>query len=137
MEIAADFDEELIRIPGFVLELEVNTVKKRTEMYFNSELSFRRRIELEGKDSNVMIIDLLDERKTRIINVYRTFNPVGMTARNKFLQQLKILKHAFTNNCIILGDFNLDYAKKYDQNYVHKSCLKILRNICLIKTWYS
>ena len=72
MEIAADFDEELIRIPGFVLELEVNTVKKRTEMYINSELSFRRRIELEGKDSNVMIIDLLDERKTRIINVYRT-----------------------------------------------------------------
>ena len=107
-EIPADFDEELIQIPGFVLELEVNAVKKRVGMYINSELSFRRRYELEGKDSNVVIIDLLDERRTKVINIYRSFNPVGMTARNKFLQQLKIVKHAFTNNSIILGDFNLN-----------------------------
>ena len=70
-------------------------------MYINSELSFRRCFELEGKDSNVMIIDLMDERKTRLRNVYRTFNPVGMTARNKFIQQLKVVKHACTNNSII------------------------------------
>ena len=39
-EIPPDFDEELIRIPGFVLELEVNAVKKRVCMYLNSDLLF-------------------------------------------------------------------------------------------------
>ena len=42
-----------------------------------------------------------------------------MTARNKFIQQLKIVKHAYTNNSIILGDSNLDYSKKFDQNFAH------------------
>ena len=108
-EICADFDEDLVQLLGFVLELETNVTKKRVGMYIKSDLSYRRRFELEGKDSNVIIIDLVDERKTRIINLYRTFNPVGMTARNKFIQQLKIVKHALTNNSILLGDFNLDY----------------------------
>ena len=33
-EIPADFDEELIQIPGFELELEVNATKQRVGMYF-------------------------------------------------------------------------------------------------------
>ena len=110
-EICADFDEDLVQLLGFVLELETNVTKKRVGMYIKSDLSYRRRFEMEGKDSNVIIIDLVDERKTRIINLYRTFNPVGMTARNKFIQQLKIVKHALTINSILLGDFNLDYKK--------------------------
>ena len=52
-------------------------------MYINFELSLRRCYELEGKDSNVVSIDLLDERRTRVLNFYRSFNSVGMTARNK------------------------------------------------------
>ena len=70
-EISPDFDEEMIQIPGYILELEVNAIKRRVGMYISSDLSFRRRVELEGKDSNVIIIDLMDERKTRLINVYR------------------------------------------------------------------
>ena len=31
-EISAEFDEELIQIPGFVLELEVNVIKRRVGM---------------------------------------------------------------------------------------------------------
>ena len=65
------------------------------------------------------MIDLFDDRKTRIINVYRSFNPVGMTARNKFIQQLKAVKHAWSVNTIVLGDFNLDFKKKYQHDYAH------------------
>ena len=43
-----------------------------------------------------------------------------MTARNKFIQQLQIVKHALTNNSILLGDFNLDYNIKYDHNYENR-----------------
>ena len=62
-KIAADIDEELLVIPGFILELEANIVKKRVGVYINSKLSFRQRVELEGKVSNVVIIDLMDEKK--------------------------------------------------------------------------
>ena len=64
-------------------------------------------------------LNLFDERKTRIINIYRTFTPIGMSARNKFIQQLKIIKHAFTKNTVLRGDFNHDYTKKFDQNYMN------------------
>ena len=37
-----------------------------------------------------------------IITIYRSFNPVGLTAREKFGQQLKILHNSTTNNSIIL-----------------------------------
>ena len=34
-EIPTDFDEELIQIPGFELELEVNATKRRLGLYIN------------------------------------------------------------------------------------------------------
>ena len=118
-EVPDDFDEEQIRIPDYNLELENSEIKRRVGVYIKSSLSYRRRPELEGKELNLVVIDLFDDRKTRIINVYRSFNPVGMTARNKFLQQLKAVKHAWSVNTVVLGDFNLDYKKKYQHDYTH------------------
>ena len=34
-----------------------------------------------------------------------------------FLKQLNLIKTAFTNGCVILGDFNLDYKMRHDINY--------------------
>ena len=33
---------------------------------------------------------------------------------------INLIKIALTNNAILLGDFNLDYAKQFDINYAHK-----------------
>jgi hypothetical protein len=45
----------------------------------------------------------------RIINIYRSFNPLdGSTAREKFNAQLVIIKAAYCLNSIVVGDFNLD-----------------------------
>ena len=57
-----------------------------------------------------------------IINVYKSSNPQNnANARTKFKQHLQIIKNAMTVNCVILGDFNLDYAKAYDVNYCNKN----------------
>ena len=57
-----------------------------------------------------------------IINVYKSYNPQNnANARTKFKQHLEIIKNAMTVNCVILGDFNLDYAKAYDVNYCNKN----------------
>ena len=44
----------------------------------------------------------------------------ALILRTKFKQQLEIIKNAMTVNCVIVGDFNLDYAKAFDVNYSNK-----------------
>ena len=86
--------------------------------YISNKIDYRRCDNLEGIDSNLIIIDILGSSTTRIINVYRSFNPQnGISQREKFKYQLSIIKEAFTKGTIILGDFNLDYFKKHSVNY--------------------
>ena len=71
---------------------------------------------LEGNDSHNVVIDIsgLNSVK-RIINVYTSFNPQNnVNPRTKFLYQLEIIKNAMIDKCILLGDFNLNHDKIYD-----------------------
>ena len=80
-----------------------------------------------------------------IINVYRCFNLEGnFTAREKFKSQLHLIKDAIKPKTVILGDFNIDYDKIFDDNYTHKNLFddfeEILSECNLIqmvkfKTW--
>ena len=122
-EIESDFNNDLLNIPGYCLELERNTMKARTGIYISNELCYTRNFALEGNDSHLVIVDIADGIDiNRIINVYRCFNPQGnVTPRDKFKYQLALIKNAVTQKTIILGDFNLDYLKKYDVNYARKN----------------
>ena len=44
--------------------------------------------------------------QTQSINVYRSFNPNEMTAREKLKQQLMILNNVDSSESIVSGDFN-------------------------------
>ena len=58
----------------------------------------------------------------RIINIYICFNPVGdVSPRDKFKTQLNLIKQAMIPKTVLLGDFNLDYGRIYDDNYAHKN----------------
>ena len=79
---------------------------------------YERRIDLEGQDKHLVIVNLIGEKKMRIINLYRTFNPQDeSTQRGFFLDQLRLIRLAFTKDTITVGDFNLDYSKRYDISY--------------------
>ena len=72
----------------------------------------------EGKDSNIIIIDLVGESKLRIINIYRSFAPQGGESQQlKFKYQLKVMRNAICENFVVLGDFNLDYSLKNNVDY--------------------
>ena len=122
-EIEVAFNKELLDINGFRLELENNSVKRRTGVFLKNDVQYKRRIELEGKDSNLLIIDIMGKKEPwRLINVYRSFNPQGnVNPRVKFKYQLNIIKKALTQKSLLVGDFNLDYRKKYDVDYAHKN----------------
>ena len=78
---------------------------------------------LEGLDSHIVILDIQGTSEVkRIINVYRCFNPEGnYTAREKFKSQLNVIKNAMIPKTVILGDFNIDYDKIFNDNYAHKN----------------
>jgi exonuclease III len=121
-EIPYNLDHQLLSFPGFCLESETNSLMSRVGIYVNSKIKYVRRNELEGKDSHIVIIDVIGHEKLRIINIYRTFCPKnGMTPKEFFIYQLGIIKNAMNNCSILLGDFNLDIRKKGLASYPFKS----------------
>ena len=74
---------------------------------------------LEGNDSHIVIIDTEGINNVkRIINVYRSFNPQSnVYARTKFVYQLQLIKNAMCKDCLVVGDFNIDYFRVHDDNY--------------------
>ena len=126
-EIGRTFDKNLLRIPGFNLELENNSLLSRVGFYISNEINYKRQASMEGEDSNLIIIDILGSNTTRIINVYRSFNPQnGISPREKFKYQLNLIREAYVKGTILLGDFNLDYLKKDCVNYSKASLFEDL-----------
>ena len=119
VEVESGFDHSTLNIKGYDLEIETNSVKSRTGIYISKDINYSRKIDLEGVNSHIIVIDIEGRSEIRrIINVYRCFNPQeGISAREKFKNQLVLIKKAMIPDTVLLGDFNLDYEKIYDDNY--------------------
>ena len=74
-KMPADFPVELLTFKGYNYENEQNIVKSRCGIYISNKISYVRRTELEAQGIHAIIIDLKDINNTRIINIYRSFNP--------------------------------------------------------------
>ena len=121
-EIPVDYTINLLTFKGYVYENEINNVKSRCGMYILNNLSHVRRTDLEIPNMHIIIVDINDSRKTRVINIYRPFNPPSnLTQKEFFDHQLTILKNNITPSTILLGDFNLDQEKIFNPNYSHKN----------------
>ena len=120
-EIDNGFDCRLLSIPGYVLEIEEKCNKKRVGFYIKDSIKYQRRSEFEEKNCHIIVIDIQSKTKNvkRLINVYRSFNTEGNSANNMFIKQLDLIKRAFENNTVMMGDFNLDFNKISDINYTH------------------
>ena len=120
-EIESNFPMDLLSFKGYNYEGETNNHKSRCGIYISNAKSYTRREDLEGNNSHLVIIDINDHFKTRIINIYRPFNPsMGLTQKTFFEMQIELITIATNPQTILIGDFNLDYNKKYDVQYSHK-----------------
>ena len=91
------------------MEHELNDCKKRAGIYIWSDIKYKRRDDLEMKNYHLVIVDLLCNPIIRVICLYRSFRPPGILSPDLFFSnQLAVLKNSLNDNCIILGDFNLD-----------------------------
>ena len=94
-------DKKELEMSNFSLELENNSLKSRVGIYISSSLKYSRKADLEGDDSNILIVDILSENPIRIINVYRSFNPQNNESqRAKFLYKLTLMKSAQTRRTL-------------------------------------
>ena len=126
-ETESNLDHNLLSLPGFDFESETNNVKARVAVYIKSSLSYIRKRDLEGCGLHIIIIDLKCDNNLRLINIYRSFNPQdGSTAREFFHLQINKVRAAFTENTILLGDFNLDWHKKCTQTYQFRNYFEYL-----------
>ena len=60
-EININLDHNLLSIPGFSNETEKNSAVSRVAIYIENTGDYVRRVDLEGQDSNLIIIDLVGE----------------------------------------------------------------------------
>ena len=148
-EVSSTLDENILSFRDYSIELEENTYKKRTGIYINNRVSYNRRKDLESQNSNIVIIDISEDRDYRIINVYRSFSTYNNERPiDKFQNQLMIIQRAILESPskipIIVGDFNLDYNKAYNHDYQFKGYFDLLNetfeplNICQLvyfETW--
>ena len=94
-EVGNDLNIDQLSISGYSLELEKNSIKSRVGLYISKSLKYVRRIDLEGQDSNIVVIDLDGVVKSRVINVYRSFAPQnGNSERRNFQYQLALIEKA-------------------------------------------
>ena len=88
-EIKTNLNHNFLSFPGYTIETETNSMNSRVAAYINTGLQYVRRSDLEGKDCNLMIIDLLCPHNLRVINIYRSFTPQhNVSQRDKFITQL-------------------------------------------------
>ena len=126
-EIEKDFDCELLNIPGYCFEFEANDTKRRVGAYISNSIKYKRCLDLEGTNNHLLIIDVENgaKIKKRLINIYRSFNPVTCSERDLFTRQLNLIKSAFNNNSDLIGDLNIDYNKRFDVNYQREGLFEL------------
>jgi hypothetical protein len=95
-----EINQNLLSFPDYNHIPEINDAKSRIGIYVNSKLDYVRRLDLEGLNSDIVIIDLKTNPQLRIVNVYRSFNQPNSK------RQLGLLKLAINNNSLLMGDFN-------------------------------
>ena len=101
--------------------LNLNKIQKKIGIYLRNGIKYTRRNDLEEEDFHIPIIDVVTHVKIRIVNVYRSFRPPNKMSPDKFFsEQLKIMSNVVCDNCIIMGDFNLDARMSNSPDYLRK-----------------
>ena len=66
IELEKDYNSEMLTLPGYDLEIEKNDVKSRTGIYVSQRIPYKRRKDLEGLNSHIVIIDI-EGKKTTVL----------------------------------------------------------------------
>ena len=82
VELTHDYPIDNLATKDYKIEVENNELKARTAIYIKDNIVYTRMNNIEEQGLGIIVVDIILEKKFRIINLYRVFNPVnGMTQR--------------------------------------------------------
>jgi exonuclease III len=109
------------------------TSKSRCMAFVKSSLNYNRRTDFEGKDDNLIFLEIfLKREKVKIAGIYRSFRvlPPDTNHLTTFTRQLQHVRSfaAGDEDFFMLGDFNLDENRR-NEPYYNASLYSELKNL--------
>jgi hypothetical protein len=87
-----------------------------------------------GFNQNLIVIKIIQQNLPHlfIAAIYRPWKNIdGLSQENAFQNQVNEMKQLIPRNseCIIVGDFNINYTKRNNRNIVNRSLTQVLNNL--------
>ena len=120
-ELNKSFQEDLYSIQGYAMEACVTSTGSKIRMvcFIKNGVNYVRKVEKES--NNILLLQIeADYQVQQVIGVYRAYKiEQEMGLHNRTKEMVKEMSDFIEENesCIILGDLNLDYAKKNCLDY--------------------
>ena len=132
-ELEDGLDMSILNINGYELETDLANKTIRSVVYIKTTLNYERILN-RGLSQNLIILKITQQNLPHlfIAAIYRPWKDVGgLTQENAFADQVNEMKRLIPRNveCIVLGDFNLNYAKRNNRNVVNRTLTQILMNL--------
>ena len=130
-ELESDFDCKNLKINGYELEIDIGINIIRTVVYIKTTLNYER-LENRGFNQNLIVLKSMQRNAQPLFisAIYKTWKNVGgMSQEDAFSDQVEEIERLIprNNECIVMGDFNIDFAKRNNQNVVNRSLNQLLR----------
>ena len=132
-ELDVDVGLESLKINGYELETDIASKTIRTVVYIKNTLIYER-LKNDGRDQNLVILKINQQNLPSLIisAIYRPWkNEDKISQGQAFENQVSEMRRLIPrdNECIILGDFNINYEKRNNRNVVNRALSQTLRNM--------
>ena len=122
-----------LHINGYELETDLTNHTIRSVVYIKTNLSYER-IMNQGINQNLIVIKIIQKNLPHLFisAIYRPWKNIdGLSQEIAFQNQVNEMKHLIPRNseCMVLGDFNINYTKKNNRNVVNRSLTQVLNSL--------
>ena len=132
-ELERDFDRKSLNINGYELEIDICTDVIRSVLYVKSDINYKS-IENLGQNQDLIILKIIQDLISPLFvsAIYRPWKNYNQLSQEEaFTNQVNEIERIISRNaqCIILGDFNIDYAKRNNRNIVNRRLTRTLNTL--------
>jgi exonuclease III len=122
----------VLKINGYELETDLANNTIRTAVYIKTTLKYEQMMN-HGLNQNIIVLKLIQKNLPHLFisAIYRPRKNIdNLSQENAFENQINEMIRLIpkNNECIILGDFNINYAKRNNRNVVNRTLTQILKN---------
>jgi len=131
-ELEGGLGLENLKINGYELEADyADTI--RSVVYVSSALVYER-LKNTGRDKNLIVLKIIHQKHPSlyISAIYRPWKDEnGLTQGQAFADQVLEMKRLIParEECIVLGDFNINYEKRNNRNVVNRGLTQTLNTM--------